>query len=49
MNLLGPKSEADLAPLSISKADKKSKSSKDAKGNSKDVGAKDDKTIGKNV
>ncbi|KAE8744754.1 hypothetical protein FOCC_FOCC008570 [Frankliniella occidentalis] len=45
MNLLGPKTEADLAPAPTNKTEKKSKAPKDSKSSSKDTSAKDDKTV----
>lgn len=45
MNLLGPKTEADLAPPPA-KSDKKAKAAKDPKTSSKDANAKEDKTSG---
>lgn len=45
MNLLGPKTEADLAPPPATKVDKKPKAAKDPKA--KESAPKDDKNSGK--
>ncbi|XP_034251658.1 probable glutamine--tRNA ligase [Thrips palmi] len=44
MNLLGPKTEADLAPPPVNKVDKKPKAAKDAKNVTKEGAQKEDKS-----
>lgn len=47
MNLLGPKTEADLAPPPSNKVDKKPKAAKDPKSAAKEGTPKDEKSGGK--